>query len=48
MGYYLMEKAGKIYFHDFLKYDVGNMGLAISSIVLDLIKTKDKDFEKIF
>lgn len=43
-----MEKAGKIYFHDFLKFDVGHIGMAVSSIVLDLVVAQDKDFENIF
>lgn len=29
-GFYLMEKAGRTYFHDFLKYEFGNLGMAIS------------------
>jgi hypothetical protein len=32
-GYYLMEKAGRTYFHDFLKYDFGAVGMAVSEIV---------------
>ena len=48
IGYYMMEKAGKIYFHDFLKYDVGDIGRATSSIILDLIVAKDPQFEEIF
>jgi hypothetical protein len=44
MGYYMMAKAGRTYFHDFLKYDVSDIGRIMSSLVLDLILSRDKDF----
>jgi hypothetical protein len=42
IGYYMMEKAGKVYFHDFLKFDVGHIGMVLSEIVLDLVVTQDR------
>ena len=42
IGYYMMEKAGKVYFHDFLKFDVGHIGIKISEIVLDLVVAQDR------
>jgi len=44
IGYYMMEKTGRVYFHDFLKFDVGHIGIVISEIVLDLVVAKDKEF----
>lgn len=37
IGYYMMEKAGKVYFHDFLKFDVGHIGMVLSEITLELV-----------
>lgn len=37
-----MEKSGKAYFHDFLKFDVGHIGIVVSEIVLDLVVAQDK------
>ena len=47
-GYYLMEKAGKTYFRDFLTTDIGTLGILISEMVLALLIGKDKQFETIF
>lgn len=44
-GYYLMEKAGKTYFRDFLTNDIGTLGTLISNMVLSLLIQKDKQFE---
>lgn len=44
----MMAQAGRVYFHDFLKFDVGVMGKIMSSLVIDLVLSKDKDFERIF
>ena len=44
-GYYLMEKAGKTYFRDFLTKDIGTLGSLISDMVLSLLFQKDKQFE---
>lgn len=43
-----MEKAGRAYFHDFLKFDVGDIGMVVSEIVMDLIVKEDKQFQDIF
>ena len=43
-GYYLMERAGKTYFKDFLTHDIGYLGTLISEMVLSLIIEKDKQF----
>jgi hypothetical protein len=40
-GYYLMEKAGKTYFRDFLTNDIGTLGTIISTMVLALLTKKD-------
>lgn len=40
----MMEKAGKAYFHDFLKFDVGHIGMVVSEIVMELIVKQDKEF----
>lgn len=34
IGYFMMSKAGKAYFHDFLKFDVGHIGMVVSEIVM--------------
>lgn len=47
-GYYMMEKAGKSYFKDYLTQDLGVLGTRISSLVLELLIKKDKDFRQIF
>lgn len=47
-GYYLMEKAGKTYFKDFLTKDIGALGTIVSDLVLELLAKRDKDFDKIF
>lgn len=47
-GYYLMEKAGKTYFRDFLTNDIGTLGTLISTMVLALLTKKDPDFDRIF
>lgn len=41
-GYYMMEKAGKTYFKDFLTNDIGTLSTIISEMVLELLAKKDK------
>ena len=47
-GYYLMEKAGKTYFRDFLTNDIGTLGILISEMVLAMLSKKDPQFDEIF
>ena len=39
-----MEKAGRAYFHDFLKYDFGKVGMAVSQIVYEIVTKNDSHF----
>lgn len=48
IGYYMMEKAGKAYFYDFLKFDVGPIGMLVSGLVMDLVVRQDEEFVQIF
>lgn len=43
-GYYLMEKAGRTYFYDFLYFEFGDVGRAISRIVYDIVVKVDSGF----
>lgn len=43
-----MEKAGRTYFYDFLTFDFGEVGMAISQIVYDIVTTEEPEFKKIF
>lgn len=47
-GYYLMEKAGRTYFHDFLKYDFGSLGMALSQIIYEIVTELDQQFKHIY
>ena len=47
-GYYMMEKAGRVYFYDFLTEDVGKIGEIMSSLIFDLVISEDEDFKTIF
>ena len=47
-GYYLMEKAGNTYFYDFLTFDFGEVGMAVSKIVYDIVTAEDPQFKDIF
>ncbi len=47
-GYYMMEKAGKTYFKDYLTKDLGTIGVSMSKLIMELLLKKDKDFEQIF
>ena len=47
-GYYMMEKAGKTYFRDFLTRDIGDLGKIMSQLVLELLHQNDPDFDEIF
>jgi hypothetical protein len=40
-GYYMLERAGRTYFKDFLTKDVGILGKIISELVLGLLMKKD-------
>lgn len=40
----MLEQTGKVYFYDILKFDVGHIGMTLSSIVYDLIIHQDQDF----
>jgi hypothetical protein len=41
VGYYMMDKAGRTYFKDFLTKDIGAYGITISQLVLELLAKKD-------
>jgi hypothetical protein len=43
-GYYMMEKAGKTYFKDYLTQDLGTIGTRMSKLIMELLLKKDKDF----
>ena len=47
-GYYMMQKAGKTYFRDFLTNDIGTLGIQMSEMVLSMLISKDKQFQQIF
>jgi hypothetical protein len=47
-GYYMMEKAGKSYFKDFLTQDIGKMGQAMSELIMELLVKRDPAFHQIF
>jgi hypothetical protein len=47
-GYYMMEKAGKTYFKDYLTQDIGKLGEKLSELIMELLIKKDKDFLQIF
>lgn len=47
-GYYLMEKAGRTYFYDFLTFEFGDVGKAVSQIVFELVTAEDPDFKRIY
>ena len=40
----MMEQAGKIYFKDFLTYDIGSTGTMLSKLIFDIVVKKDPDF----
>lgn len=44
LGYCMMEQAGKIYFKDFLTYDIGSTGTMLSKLIFDIVVKKDPDF----
>lgn len=47
-GYYLMEKAGRTYFYDFLSFEFGEVGMAVSKIVFEIITAEDPEFHQIY
>lgn len=47
-GYYMMEKAGRTYFKDFLTKDIGAIGTIVSDIILELLSKRDPEFKEIF
>ena len=47
-GYYLMEKTGRAYFHDFLKYDFGKTSITISKMIYEIVTKADPEFVKIY
>jgi TBC1 domain family member 20 len=47
-GYYMMEKAGKTYFKDYLTQDLGVVGTKISQLIMELLVKKDKTFIQTF
>lgn len=46
-GYYMMEKAGKTYFRDFLTKDIGELNILISDLIFELLSHKDPELETI-